>query len=99
MTPLFWTSVRTPEAKRDHGAAARARGEAEGHWGIIDRQLEVRYYVAGVFYLADIALGPFLHRWFYLPVARPAMRNLESYRARIHERHAGYRTHIAVPMT
>ena len=99
MTVLFWTYVRTPEEMRDHAAAARARDEAEGHWAILDRQLEGRDYVAGGFSLADICLGPFLHRWFEVPVARPAMPNLEAYRARLHERHAGYRTHIAVPMT
>ena len=30
MTPLFWTYVRTPEDKRDHATAARARDEASG---------------------------------------------------------------------
>jgi glutathione S-transferase len=95
----FWTYVRTPEEKRDHAAAARARDEAEGHWAILDRQLEGREYAAGGFSLADICLGPFVHRWFELPVRRPAMPNLEAYRARLHERHAGYRAHVAVPMT
>lgn len=99
MTPLFWTYVRTPEAERDHAAAARARDDAEGYWQILDRQLDGRDYVAGGFSLADITLGPFLHRWFELPVVRPAMPNLEAYRVRLHERHAGYRTHIAVPMS
>ena len=68
-------------------------------WGILDRRLEGRDYVAGGFSLADIVLGPFLHRWFELPVARRAMPGLEAYRARLHERHAGYRTHVAVPMS
>ena len=99
MTVLFWTHVRTPEEKRDHAAAGRARDEAEGHWAILDWRLEGRDYIAGGFSLADICIGPFLHRWMELPVARPAMPALEGYRARLHERHAGYRTHIAVPMS
>ena len=99
MTVLFWTFVRTPEERRDLAAAARARDEAEGHWAILDRQLEGRDYVAGGFSLADMCLGPFLHRWFALPVPRPAMPNLEAYRARLHERHEGYRTHVAGPMS
>jgi glutathione S-transferase len=99
MNPLFWTYVRTPEGQRDHAAAARARDEAEEQWGILDRRLGGRDYVAGGFSLADIVLGPFLHRWFELPVARRAMPELEAYRARLHERHAGYRTHVAVPMS
>jgi glutathione S-transferase len=99
MTTLFWTFVRTPEDQRDLPAAARARDEAEGHWGVLARQLEGRDYVAGGFSLADVCLGPFLHRWFELPVARPAMPALEGYRARLHERHAGYRAHVAVRMS
>jgi glutathione S-transferase len=99
MTTLFWTFVRTPEEKRDHAAAARARDEAEGHWAILARQLEGRDYIAGGFSLADVCIGPFLHRWMELPVARPAMPALEGYRTRLHERHAGYRTHVAVPMS
>jgi glutathione S-transferase len=99
MNPLFWTYVRTPEGQRDHAAAARARDEAEEQWGILDRRLGGRDYVAGGFSLADIVLGPFLHRWFELPVTRRTMPELEAYRARLHDRHAGYRTHVAVPMT
>ena len=99
MTPLFWTYVRTPEAKRDHAAAGRARDEAVACWSIIDQRLGGRDYVAGAFSLADICLGPFLHRWFELPVARPSMPNLEAYRARLQERHPGYRAHVAVPMS
>jgi hypothetical protein len=32
-------------------------------------------------------------------VTRRTMPELEAYRARLHDRHAGYRTHVAVPMT
>lgn len=99
MTVLFWTFVRTPEERRDLAAAARARDESVGHWAILDRRLEGRDYLAGGFSLADIAVGPFLHRWFSLPVERPAMPRLEAYRDRLHARHAGYRTHVAVPMS
>jgi len=99
MTPLFWTYVRTAEDERDHVAAGRARDEAVACWAILDQRLEGREYVAGGFSLADICIGPFLHRWFELPVARPPMPMLEAYRARLHERHPGYRTHVAVPMS
>lgn len=99
MTVMFWTFVRTPEEKRDLAAAARARDESVEHWAILDRRLDGRDYLAGGFSLADVAIGPFLHRWFELPVERPSMPRLEAYRARLHERHAGYRVHVAVPMS
>ncbi|MEN0074121.1 MAG: glutathione S-transferase [Paracraurococcus sp.] len=99
MTPLFWTYVRTPEAQRDLAAAAKARDAAEALWGIVDRQLDGRDYVAGSFSLADIVLGPYLHRWFALPVSRAPMPNLEAWYERLQTQHAGFAQHVAVPLT
>ncbi len=98
MTTIFFTYVRTPEAERDYPATARARDAAEALWAMVDRQLERRDYVAGGFSLADIALGPYLHRWFALPVARAPMPRLEAWYARLRERHPGFATHVAVEM-
>jgi glutathione S-transferase len=98
MVTIFFTYVRTPEAERDYEATARARGAAERLWAMVDRQLEGRDYVAGGFSLADIALGPYLHRWFALPIARAPMPNLEAWYARLRERHPGFATHVAVEM-
>ncbi|RAI58630.1 glutathione S-transferase family protein [Roseicella frigidaeris] len=98
MTPLFWTYVRTPEAQRDLAAAAKARDAAEALWQIVDRQLAGRDYVAGGFSLADIVLGPYLHRWFALPLQRPPMPNLEAWYERLRENHAGFAQHVAVPL-
>jgi glutathione S-transferase len=99
MTQVFFTYVRIPEAERDYPTTARARDEAEALWGILDRQLAAREYVAGSFSLADIALGPYLHRWFALPVERPPMPNLEAWYERLKARHPGFATHIAVAMS
>lgn len=98
MVTIFFTYVRTPEAERDHPATARARDAAERLWAMVDRQLEGRDYVAGAFSLADIALGPYLHRWFALPIERAPMPNLEAWYARLRERHPGFATHVAVEM-
>lgn len=99
MTTIFFTYVRTPEAKRDYAAAARARDEAEALWSIVDRQLAGKDYVAGGFSLADICLGPYLHRWFALPIQRAELPNLRGLYDRLQAKHAGYRTHVAVPMS
>lgn len=98
MTVIFFTYVRVPEAERDHAAAARARDEAGALWAIVDRQLQGKEYVAGGFSLADIALGPWLHRWFALPVERRPLPNLEALYVRLKEQHQGFATHVAVPM-
>ncbi|WP_043336999.1 glutathione S-transferase family protein [Belnapia moabensis] len=98
MVTIFFTYVRTPEAERDHAATARARDAAERLWAMVDRQLAGRDYVAGDFSLADIALGPYLHRWFALPIARAPMPRLEAWYARLRERHPGFATHVAVEM-
>jgi glutathione S-transferase len=99
MTKIFFTYVRTPEAKRDYPGTARARDEAEALWRIIDRQLEGRDYVAGDLSIADMALGPYLHRWFALPVERPPMPRLEAWYARLLEKHPGFARHVAVAMS
>jgi len=98
MTTVFFTYVRIPEAQRDMAATAKARDEAEALWGIVDRQLAGREYLAGGLSLADIALGPYLHRWFALPIARAPMPNLEAWYARLLAQHPGFATHVAVPM-
>ena len=38
---------------------------------MLERQLEGREYLAGDFSIADIAIGPLVHRWFELPLERP----------------------------
>lgn len=97
---IFLTLVRTPEAERDMAAVARARDAAERLWGMVENQLGSHAYVCGdSLTLADIALGPYLHRWFALPIQRGAMPRLEAWYGRLRERHAGFRTHIAVPLS
>ncbi|MBL6455881.1 glutathione S-transferase family protein [Belnapia sp. T6] len=98
MSTIFFTYVRTPEAERDYPATERARAAAEALWRMVDRQVSGKDYVAGAFSLADIALGPYLHRWFALPIERAPMPHLEALHARLRERHPGFATHIAVPM-
>lgn len=100
MSTLFFTYVRTPEAERDLAAAGRARDEAAALWRMVDAQLAGNPYVCGHdLTLADIALGPYLHRWLALPVARPELPALRRWHDRLQERHAGFRTHVAVPMS
>ncbi|MCS6890605.1 MAG: glutathione S-transferase [Rhodovarius sp.] len=97
MTTIFFTYVRTPEAERDWPATHAARDRAEALWGIIDRTLEGRDYVAGAMSLGDIALGPYVHRWFRLPIQRAPMPRLEAWYQRLLQR-PGYARHVAVEL-
>jgi glutathione S-transferase len=99
MTMLFLSLVRTPEARRDMAATAKARDEAEALWAMVDRQLQGRHYVAGGFSLADIVLGPQIHRWLTLPIQRAPMPNLERWYARLLAEHPGFARHVAVALS
>jgi glutathione S-transferase len=101
MRVLFWTFVRTPEAQRDMAAVARAQVEGARLWRMLeDGPLARHGFPAPTgFSIADMVLGGFLHRWFSLPIERPAdMPNLRGWYERLLLRPA-YRKHVAVPMT
>lgn len=94
MMTLFLGLIRTPEAQRDLAAIGAAREQAAGLYGMLDRQLEGRDYLAGEFSIADIALGPLLHRWFVLPLERPELPRLRAWYDRLLTRPA-YAAHCA----
>jgi len=100
MTTVFFTYVRTPEPERDYAAAARARDEAEALWRMVEARLAQRDYLCGdTLTLADIALSPYLHRWFALPIQRAGLAKLAAWYDRMREHHAGFRTHVAVALS
>jgi glutathione S-transferase len=96
---LFWTFVRTEPEKRDLAAADKARVEAEGLAKMLDGQLaHGKGYITGEHLtIADIAIAPFIHRWFNMPVERPKLENLEKWYKKIGE-HEGCKEFVLVPM-
>lgn len=97
---VFLGLVRTPPEQRDHAAIAAATKELAGLWGILGRRLAGRAWVAGAgLTLADIAYGPYIHRWFNLPIeGRPELPDLRAWYDRMLAR-PGYRHHVAVAIT
>ena len=98
MLPVFWGLVRTPEAERDHDRINA--GIERGHevWGMLDRHLEGRAFVAGdELTMGDIPIGPQAHRWFNLVDERPSMPNLEAWYQRLTERPA-FRKNVMIPI-
>ena len=99
MTVVFFTYVRTPEDKRDMVATAAARNEAEALFDIVEGALEEGPYLGGEApSLADVALGPMLHRWLNLPITRKPQPRVEAWYERLKQR-PGFATHVAVPMS
>ncbi len=98
MVTVFFTYVRIPEAKRDYVATAKAREEAEALWRMVDTQIGAKNYVAAAqLTLADIALAPYAHRWFAMPIERAPMPNLERWYATIRQ-HPGCAQHVCVEL-
>lgn len=81
MRPFFISLARTAEAERDLAATEAARQRSFVLWSMLDNALDSRQWIVGSApSLAEIALGPFLHRWFVLyPEAasgQPALHRL-----------------------
>lgn len=94
---LFLGIVRTPAAQRDDAAIERARLEAEAALKLLDRHLATRRYVGGDdFTMGDIPLGANIHRWYALPIERPAYPHLQAWYRRLCERPA-YQARIMAP--
>jgi len=89
ITPIFWGLVRTAPEKRDMKAIEAAIQRGYKVWGILDKHLERRSFVAGDnLTLGDIPVGVHAFRWFNLVDERPSMPNLEAWYARLCERPA-----------
>jgi glutathione S-transferase len=99
MRDLFWGLIRTPPERRDGAALARAEAALLPLWQMVDAHLAAQPFMAGAaLTIGDIPLGAFCHRYFALPIARPAMPALEAWRARLAERTA-FRTYVMLPLS
>jgi len=98
MRVVFSNLVRTPPEKRDMAAVEKARQVMAGRWAMLDQALAGRSYVGGAaFTLGDIPVGCLVHRWFALPIERPAAPNLQAWYGRLRER-PGYAKWVLVPL-
>ena len=98
MLPVFWGLVRTPEAERDYDRINAGIERGYEVWGMLDRHLEGRAFVAGdELTMGDIPIGPQAHRWFNLVDERPSMPNLEAWYQRLTERPA-FRKNVMIPI-
>lgn len=98
---IFIQLIRTPEDQRDLVAVQAACPVADQRWRLLDEVLARHPYVAGdSFTAADLAVGPFVHRWYHLPppATRAEMPHVRDYYERLRERPA-YLAHCCLPLT
>ncbi len=76
--------VRTLPEKRDHAEIERSRAKTEPLMAILDAHLASHDYLGGSrFGMGDLALGPTMHRWLNMPIARQPHPHVEAWHKRI----------------
>jgi glutathione S-transferase len=96
---VYTIAVRTPPEQRDETALARSTVTASAVWGVLDARLERYPYLAGeTFSLADMTIGPVVHRWLNMEIGRPDAQHLRAWYQRLLQRPA-YVRHCAVALT
>jgi glutathione S-transferase len=96
---VFWTLIRTPPEKRDLKALEAALASTADNLQILESALAGGGFLCGdALSMADIPIGCAIHRWFGVPVERPASPRLEAYYARLSARPA-YRKIVLHPLT
>lgn len=78
MTPAFWGLIRTAPDQRDNAVIEASIAKTEAKMDILEAHLATRSFLAGErFGMADITVGPGLHRWLHMPVERATRPHLQ----------------------
>jgi glutathione S-transferase len=98
--PVFWALIRTPAEQRDMVAIQKDVDAEAVVWRIAEDRLAThRFFEGDGFTLADIAIGAYARRWLGVEgVTKPTLPHLERWFSEISQR-AGFRQHLAKPMT
>jgi len=96
---VFFPLVRQPPEQRNQAQIRQATEACIPLYAMLDAALAGQeWLVGGRLTIAELAVGPFAHRWLALPIQRPSMPSLEAWYARMMERPA-YREHVALPLS
>jgi glutathione S-transferase len=99
MSAAFHGLVRSPNAAQDPAAIEASRVKTLALVDILEGHLSERRWLAGDgFTMAEFALGPALHRWFNMPLERPATPKVRQWYAAVMDR-AGARKVLTVPIS
>jgi len=81
-SPGFRQLIRTPEAQRDPAVIAASVAATEPLFAQLDEHLSRQPFMAGdALTMADIPIACEVHRWWGLPLPRPAWLHLERWYA------------------
>jgi glutathione S-transferase len=87
MHQAFWGLIRTAPEDQDAAVIEASRKASVANVQILDTQLAGRSYVTGDSYtIGDIPVAAAVHRWFNLPIERPAVPNVQAWYERIMQR-------------
>ena len=96
---VFFPLIRQPAAQRNQAQVRQGTEACIPLYAMLDAALAGQdWLVGGRLTIAELGVGPFLHRWMALPMQRPAMANLEAWYKRLMERPA-FREHVALPLS
>jgi len=99
MKPIFWILIRTPPEKRNLAEVEENRVKLAGYLAMADAQLGRTAYLAGSqFTMGDIPLAVLCHRWYNVPIERPALPNLKRWFDTVSAR-PGFQRHCAAALT
>lgn len=99
MKPIFWNLIRTPPEKRNLAEVEENRVKLAGYLAMADAQLAKTSYLAGSqFTMGDIPLAVLCHRWYNVPIERPALPNLKRWFDTVLAR-PGFQRHCAAALT
>jgi glutathione S-transferase len=93
---LFLPLVRTPASERNAAAVEAAAKRAGEKLAVLDAQLAGKAFILGdTLTMADIGVGSLMYRYYTLPLARPALPNVEAWCGKLAERQT-YQDHVMV---
>ena len=99
LKPVFWNLIRTPPEKRDMPLVESSLKLLTANLQVVDAWLAQREYMAGTsFSMGDIPMGVSAFRWYNMPIARPALKHLDAWYARLCSRPA-FQQHCMLPLT
>ncbi len=94
-TPVFWGLVRTAPEDRNHDTIKAAVGASCNALTILEHRLKNQNWPGGnTLSIADIPLGPNVHRFFNLDFERPNLPNVRDWYDRMCERPA-FQQHVS----
>ena len=99
ITPVFWNLIRVKENQRNNAVVAEITIAANKTMEALEWGLKNRSFLGGEsIQMGDFVVGPWVHRWYALPIERPYLTKVRSYYERLLDNQA-YRKHVALPLS